>query len=166
VVKIIWQQAASPPHVDGSMVFARCRQWTLHLIHASYGPSRVLISNGVSIGSAVFAQLTANSRYALQRAVPSPSPFKIAHSHGGSGSHIIHGFWAHPSPQPKWHLDRFNRLCRAHYCSRHTDDATRCNNRAHLKVRSTAMGTNNFYILNAVRCPSRTYVRNGRRGQL
>jgi len=79
---------------------------------------------------------------------------------------IIHGFWAHPSPQPKRHLDRFNRFCRAYYCSRQTDDATRCNNRAHLKVRSTAMGPNNIYILNAVRCPSRTYVRNGRRGQL
>jgi len=38
VVSVIWQQAASPPHMDGSMIFARWRQCTLHLIHASFGP--------------------------------------------------------------------------------------------------------------------------------
>jgi len=27
---------------------------------------------------------------------------------------------AHPSPEPKLHLDRYNRFCRAHYCDRQT----------------------------------------------
>ena len=39
------------------------------------------------------------------------SLLKIAPSHGGSGPH---GFWAYPSPQPKRHLDRCSRFCRAH----------------------------------------------------
>jgi len=35
VVKIILQQAALPPHMDGSMVFARWGQCAAHVIHAS-----------------------------------------------------------------------------------------------------------------------------------
>jgi len=31
VVKVIWKQAALPPHMDGSMVFARWRQCAPHL---------------------------------------------------------------------------------------------------------------------------------------
>jgi len=47
-------------------------------------PTRVHKPNGTSIGSAVSAQLTAESPlYTLQRAVP--SPLKIAASHGVSG---------------------------------------------------------------------------------
>jgi len=40
LVKVIWQQAASPPHMDGSVVVARWRQCAPHLIHvhASFGP--------------------------------------------------------------------------------------------------------------------------------
>jgi len=56
LVKVIWQQAASPPHVDGSVVFMRRRRCALRLIHA---------------------------------------------------------FLAHPSPQPKRHLDRFSHFCTA-----------------------------------------------------
>jgi len=46
---------------------------------------------------------------------------KIPPSYGGSGPHLMHGSWAHPSPQPKWHLDQFSHVCRAHYCERPTD---------------------------------------------
>jgi len=38
VVKVIWQQAASPMHTDGSMAFARWRQRATQLTHASLGP--------------------------------------------------------------------------------------------------------------------------------
>ena len=38
VVKVIWQQAALPSHMDGSMAFARCRQCATHLTHAFSGP--------------------------------------------------------------------------------------------------------------------------------
>jgi len=38
VVEVSWQQAASPPHMDGSAVFARWRRCAPHLIHASLDP--------------------------------------------------------------------------------------------------------------------------------
>jgi len=46
-------------------------------------PIRAHNPNGISSGSAVFAQLIAESPYTLQWAAP--SPLKIAHSHRGSG---------------------------------------------------------------------------------
>ena len=53
--------------------------------------TQVHTPNSISIGSAVFAQLTAQSRYSLQWAAPSPLPLKITPSYGGSDSHMIHG---------------------------------------------------------------------------
>jgi len=52
-------------------------------------PTRVQISNSISIGSAVFAQLAAERPYTLQRAALSTFQLKIAPSHGGSGPHLI-----------------------------------------------------------------------------
>ena len=83
------------------------------------GPIRAHNPNGISIGSAVFAQMTAECPYTLQW--DAPSPLKIEHFHGGSGPHLIMVPWAHPSPQTKRHLDRLSRFCRAHYCYRQTD---------------------------------------------
>jgi len=40
-----------------------------------------------------------------------PFTFKITPPHGGSGPSSNAIPWAHPSPQPKWHLDRFSRFC-------------------------------------------------------
>jgi len=129
-------------------------------------PTKVHNPNDKSIGSAVFAQLTVESPYNLQRAPVSPKiapfhgrgdlgpiqfmipwvstspqpirhhhrfsrfctddrrvslyftreplPLKIAPSHGDVDPHLIMVPWAHPSPQPKLHLDRFSRFCRAH----------------------------------------------------
>ena len=60
----------------------------------------------------VFAQLTAESPYTLQWAAPFPPrncPFAW-----GSEPHLIMLSWAHPSSQPKRHLDRFSRFCTAH----------------------------------------------------
>ena len=55
--QVIWQKAASPPHTDGSIVFARWRQCASHLIMLPW-PTRVHIPNGIAIDSAVFAGLT------------------------------------------------------------------------------------------------------------
>ena len=57
-------------------------------------PTRVQIQNGMSIGSAVLAQLTAVSRYTSQWAVP--FPLKIAPSHGGSEPHPLRGSFGQP----------------------------------------------------------------------
>jgi len=110
VVKVIWYKAASPLQTDDSIVFARWRQWVLPWRHiganpqnypfprgsvlpsnsSSLGPPDSTSQNGISIGSAVFAQLTTESPYTLQWTSLSP---KIALFHGGSGptiSHLIH----------------------------------------------------------------------------
>jgi len=53
VVKVIWHKAISPPNMDDSIVFARLRQCTVSSNTCFLGPTRVHISNGISIGSAV-----------------------------------------------------------------------------------------------------------------
>jgi len=100
-------------------------------------PTRAPKPNGISIGSAVFAQLTAESPYTLQGA-------KIAHSHGDPHSappHLIHDGLS------KRYLDQFSRLCRCHdrdwQTDRPTDHATRSVPIGRIYVRSTAMRPNN-----------------------
>jgi len=64
--------------MGGSIVFARWRQCGPHLRHASLGrPTQVHTTNGISISSAVFAQLTAEGPYTLQWAAPSPSKLPL-----------------------------------------------------------------------------------------
>jgi len=53
------------------------------------GPIKVHNPKGISTDSAVFAQTTAECPNTLQW--DTPSPLKIAPSHGGSGPHLIHG---------------------------------------------------------------------------
>jgi len=60
------------PHTDGSTVFARWRQCSPHLIHLTQPTQH-------PIGSAIFAQLTAEGPYTLQPA--SLFPLKITLSH-------------------------------------------------------------------------------------
>ena len=68
--------------------------------------------NGISIGSAAFAQMTVECAYTLQW--DTPFPLKIAPSHGGDlDPHLIHDSLSPPIPHPKRHLDRFSRFCRA-----------------------------------------------------
>ena len=40
MIKDIWHKAASPPHTDGSVVFARLRQCTPNLVHPNRHPHR------------------------------------------------------------------------------------------------------------------------------
>jgi len=62
----------------------------------------------MSIGSAVFAELTAESPYTLQWAALSPKfPLPV----GELDRHLIHDCFADPSPQPKGHLDWFSHFC-------------------------------------------------------
>jgi len=61
------------------------------------GPPKSTPSNGISIGSAVFAQLAADGPYTLQ----------------GTAAFSSHNWtvpWVQPSPQPEQHLDRFSRF--------------------------------------------------------
>ena len=86
-----------------------------HLTHDSLGPSEPATRpNGISIGSAVFAQITAECPYALQW--DATSPLKITPFRGDpdSGPHLIHGLDQLES-STKRHLYRFSRFCMAHY---------------------------------------------------
>jgi len=116
-LKSVWLKAASPPHIDGSIVFAIWCQCDLPWGHTGtiwnlcfLQPTRVYNPNGKSIGSAVFALLTVGSPYTLPWA---PLSSKIALSCGvcGPPSNTWFTRQAHPSPQPKWHLDSLSRFC-------------------------------------------------------
>jgi len=88
VVKVILQQAASPPHMDGSRVFARWRT-PMHVHMHFFRPTRVQIPNGTLINLAVYGQLTAKYHYTLQWAALSPLKFPLPM--WGSGPHQICG---------------------------------------------------------------------------
>jgi len=66
--------------MDGSVVFARWRQCASQTNTCFLGPPESTTQNGISIGSAVFAQLTIQRTYTLQRSAL--SSLKIASSHG------------------------------------------------------------------------------------
>jgi len=97
--------------MDGSVVFARWRQCAPPRNTCFLGPTRVQMPNDILIGSAIFAQLTTESRYTLQR-LPLPLPLKLLlHTEISTPVQYMVPFrWAHPSQQSKRHLDRFNRF--------------------------------------------------------
>jgi len=72
------------------------------------GPTQVHIPNGISISSAIFAQLTADGPCSLQRATP--LPLKIAPSQRGIWTHLIHGSLGPPESTSK----SLQRFCRVH----------------------------------------------------
>ena len=146
MVKVIWHKAASLPHTNGSVVFARLRQCAPHLVHQSASASYRWV-----LPSSCWVVL----RISTARHVPTcpgmcwagHSPSKLPLHMWWSGPYLIHGYLAHPSPHPKRHLDRFSRFCRAHDRDRPTDRPTErprysmCNNWSHL--RSNTMRPNN-----------------------
>jgi len=84
MVKVIGHKTASPPQTDGSIAFSRWRQcalpcwhigatWRIWLNFGFLRPTGVHNSNDKSIGSAVAAQLTAESPYTFQWDAPLPA---------------------------------------------------------------------------------------------
>ena len=110
-----------------------CIAITMHMLP---WPTQVHNPNGTLIGSAIFAQLTAECRRACPgMTFPKNCPFAWGSAHcrqslyftmrapflpklplpiGWSGPHLKHIPWARPRSQPKQHLDRFRRFCTAH----------------------------------------------------
>jgi len=76
------------------------------------GSTRLSIADGISIDSAVFAQLMANSPYSLHWGPISP---KIATSHGGSGPHLTHDSLGPPKSSTQ---TAFRRVHPFLHCSR------------------------------------------------
>jgi len=123
--------------MDGSIIFASWRQCAPRPNTCLHGPNRVQIPNGISIDSAVFAQLTAVSCYTLKWATI--SPHKIAPSHEGSGPHLIHGSLGTPESSTQMASRLVQPFYRAHYCGRPTDHSTRSVTIGRIYIRSTAM---------------------------
>jgi len=82
----ICRKATSPQQTDGSFVFTRWCQCALPW--------------GKSISSAIFAQITAECRQAHWRQLANTIELVLPS--------------AHPSPQPKWQIDRLSHFCTAH----------------------------------------------------
>jgi len=104
-----------------------------------FWPTQVHILN-ISIGSAVFAQLTAEGPYTVQWV--DPSLLKISHSHEVSGPHLTYFPWTHPNAHPRRHFDRFSRFAGlTSVTDRQTDRPhySTCNSIGRIYVCSTAM---------------------------
>jgi len=100
--------------------------------------------NGISISSAIFAQITTECPYTLQW--DAHWPFKITPTHGGPGPHLIHGSLG-PTKSSTQTASRsvqpFLQDSLMWQTNRHT--TVLGNNRLHL-LRSTAMRPNNNNI--------------------
>jgi len=83
---------------------------------------------------------TGHHRVSLYLQWAAPSPLKIAPSHGGYGTHLIHGSLG-SSESSTQTASRSVQLL--HYCDRPTDHATRSVTIGHIYIRSAAMQPNN-----------------------
>ena len=127
------------------MVFARLRHCAPPSDTCLLGPTRVHTPNSISIGSAVqpFLHSLRQSAPILYNGPPL-SPLKLLICMADPDSHLIHGSFAHESPQCKRHLDRFAGS-RSWQTDRPTDPRfSDSNNRPHL--RSNAMRPKNTQL--------------------
>jgi len=76
------------------------------------GPIRSHNPNGIPIGSAAFAQGTAECAYTLQR--DGPFPLKIAPSHGDLDPYLIHGVFGSPKSSTQTASRTVQPFCRLH----------------------------------------------------
>jgi len=91
------------------MAFARCAN--LHPCNTCFlVPTRLHNTNGISIGSAIFAQHHSSPQTVVGHARACPPPRKLRLGNGQSGSLSNTRFnLANPSPNLKRHIDRFSR---------------------------------------------------------
>jgi len=79
VVKVIWQHAESPPHMGGSVVFARWHRCAPHLYMLPWAPK----SNLKQHLDRFRRVCTVHGRESLYFTTGCPVPLKTAASHGG-----------------------------------------------------------------------------------
>jgi len=136
------KNAASPPHMDGSVVFTKLRQCAPHTCFL--GPTSLSISNDISIGSGVFAQLTADNPCTLQWAAISPLKFPVRVGNLDPPPNASLGT---PEPITQTASRLVESFSRAHDLDRQTDRltdyATSSVTIGRIYVRSTAMRSNN-----------------------
>jgi len=108
------KKAASPTHMDGSIVFDRWRQCAPPPNTRFLGPTQVPTPNGMHIDR--LSHLLDSLRHTvpvLYNRPPLPT-LKIAPSHRRSGPPNTMVHWTHRSPHAKQYLHRFRRFCRSH----------------------------------------------------
>jgi len=101
--------------MDGSIVFVRSHQGAPPSNTCFIGPIRVHNSN-----DRFSRYCTTHGRLFLYFTMDRLFPHQHCPFAWGIWTHLIHGSWAHPSPQPKRHLDRFSRFCTI-FTDRQTD---------------------------------------------
>ena len=127
VVTVIWQKG----HIAARL--RRCSPPCNTFPWAHVSP----YLNGLSIGSAIYAQLMAEGPYTLQWADPFPSKFPLCI--GDLDPHLIHGFMGPPGLHPKQHIDRFSGFCLAPNLDGQTDRPCYfCNSKPHLHTSTAA----------------------------
>jgi len=109
------KKAASPPHMDHSIIFARLCQCAPQLTHASLGQPESIPETASNRFSCF---CTAHGKTSLYFTTGRPFPPQKCHCTWWIGIPHLMFPWDHPSPQPKRHVDRFSGLCRAHNCDR------------------------------------------------
>ena len=79
-----------------------------------------------------------------------PLPTSELHLHMGTLTQLIHGNWAHPSPQPTRHLDRFGRFRVAHFTKAAPSLPQNCPLASEIRTPSNAwfLGLNRVHIPN------------------
>jgi len=118
-VKVIWHKAASLPHTDGLIVFARCRQCATHLVvHFNQHRHRTGAAPcwvALCISTAGHVRTCRPTGTALFTR-PALFALKIAplHAEIWNPIHLTHGSVGPPSQHPERHHDRFSRYCRTH----------------------------------------------------
>ena len=89
------------------------------------GSTRLSIPNGISLGSAVFAQLTAESPYTMQWATLSPKlPLPTGRSGPHLDSYLIHGSLGPPESIMQTASRSVQPFCRAHDRDKSTERQT------------------------------------------
>ena len=122
LVKVISHKVASPPHTDGSIIFARWRQCAPLRNIWFLWPTPLSIPKCIPIGTAIFAQLAAEGPYTLQWPF---SPSKLPLHVGIWTQSNAQFLWpTRACPHPKRHLDQFSHFCRSHNRDRQTDRQT------------------------------------------
>jgi len=135
-VRVIWQKAASPHHMDGSIVFARLCQHAPPSNTWFLAPIQDCILNSISIGSAIFAQFMADSLCMGLPFLPQNCPF----AREDLDPHLINRSFSPPECTSQMTSVGSAISCRAHNRDRQTDRPTYrprysvCNNRMHLRT--------------------------------
>jgi len=120
-VHILYNGRPYPPELPLPMgdLDLPCNTWC-------FGPMRAHNPNGTSIGSAIFAQMTAECPY-IYNGLP-VSPSKLPLPMLASGSHVIRGSLGPPESETQMAAWSFQPFCRQtnRATDRPTDHATRC----------------------------------------